>query len=207
MKLQNTDRFGSESNSRQAQLAANPKKMIVARQVVIEHDQLSRIYSLFLVIGLIAAFAYHAAGQSAIDGFHADVNNSVWKVRTHYDKVYVSGGLFASVNGTAKSHLARLNFDGNLDTTYNPNPNGAIQNMAFSGIKLVVVGSFSSIGGGASSGIARLNYDGTNDGTFTAAISGAGALAVQSDGKIIVGGQILLFKLLAGQKKLVNICI
>ncbi|MBK8813869.1 MAG: VCBS repeat-containing protein [Acidobacteria bacterium] len=143
---------------------------------------------LILSIIVVGAFSVLALGQSAVDGFHADVNGLVYRVEASFNGIYLAGQQFTTVNGVAKSHLARLNYDGSLDTTYNPNPNSALQALAVSGNKLVVIGSFTQIGGGPSAGIARLNFNGTNDGAFTAAISGAAAVAVQSDGKVLVGG-------------------
>ncbi len=143
-----------------------------------------RIAGMFILVGSMAAAI---SAQSAIDGFNAGVNDSIQRVKTLGNGVYIAG-LFTTVNGVGRSRLARLNYDGTLDTTYNPNPNSNVTAIDFSGAKLVVVGGFSSIGGMPSAGIARLNFDGTNDGTFTAAINGAGSVAVQPDGKIVVAG-------------------
>ncbi|MGQ0540847.1 MAG: delta-60 repeat domain-containing protein, partial [Blastocatellia bacterium] len=143
-----------------------------------------------LVLSLIFMATAVAAltAQSAADGFSANANGPVYRVVSDASSTYIAGQQFSSVNGVGKSHLARLNHNGTLDTTYNPNPNSSLQGMTLNGSKLIVVGSFSSIGGGASGGIARLNYDGTNDGTFTASISSAGPLAVEPSGKVLVGG-------------------
>jgi len=139
-----------------------------------------------------------ASGQTAADGFPANANAPVYRVATNSGVVYLAGQQFTQVNGVGRFGLARLQNDGSLDQSYNPNPNGALQGMATNGLKLIVVGSFTSIGGGASGGIARLNYDGTNDGTFTASISSAGPIAVQSDGKVLVGGH---FTTVGGQPR------
>ena len=155
---------------------------------------------MFAAFFLILAFCpFVMFAQSAADGFKGDVNGPVAAVATDTTgAIYIAGQLFTNVNGVAKSHLARLNRDGTLDTTYNPNPNSSLQNIAVTGQKLVVVGGFTSIGGGPSGGIARLNNDGTNDGTFTAAISGAGALAVDSQARVLVGGH---FTTVGGQPR------
>ena len=136
--------------------------------------------------------------QTAADGFPANANGGVYRVTTNSGVIYLAGQQFTQINGSARSGLARLQNNGTLDTSYNPNPNGALQGMATSGLKLIVVGSFTSIGGAPSAGIARLNYDGTNDGTFTASIASAGPIAVQSDGKVLVGGH---FTTVGGQPR------
>ncbi|MCW5948863.1 MAG: VCBS repeat-containing protein [Pyrinomonadaceae bacterium] len=143
------------------------------------------------ILIIVQFFVSNAAAQTTTDGFRTDVNALVTQVKASFDKLYVAGPTISTVNGTARSRIARLNQDGSLDTAYNPNPNAGVQAIGFSGAKLVVVGSFSNIGGGASGGIARLNYDGTNDGTFTAAVSGAATIAEQADGKILIGGSFV----------------
>ena len=59
--------------------------------------------------------------------------------------------------------------------------------------KVVICGDFTTVNGAARNRIARLNSDGTLDFTFLATASGANfavnAAAVQSDGKIVIGGR------------------
>src|SRR5438105_4143434 len=57
--------------------------------------------------------------------------------------------------------------------------------------KIIIGGNFSNYNGRGRNSIARLNADGTLDGTFnpgTGANAGVQTTAVQSDGKIIIGG-------------------
>lgn len=152
----------------------------------------------YLSLLLTLLFVSFVSAQTAADGFQANANGVVYRVALSSGQIYVAGQQFTQINGTGRFGLARLQVDGSLDTAYNPNPNSALQGMAVSGSKLIVVGGFSSIGGGPSGGIARLNYDGTNDGTFTAAISSAGPIAVQADGKVLVGGH---FTTVGGQPR------
>ncbi|WP_295452288.1 hypothetical protein [uncultured Thiodictyon sp.] len=84
-----------------------------------------------------------------------------------------------------------------LDTEYKPtlagraSVNGVI---ALSNGKVIVFGDGVSMNGGAADGIARLNADGSLDTTFHLApeliINKTYAVAVQSDGKILIGGEI-----------------
>ncbi|MEG4634804.1 DUF4347 domain-containing protein, partial [Microcoleus sp. AR_TQ3_B6] len=116
---------------------------------------------------------------------------------TTNDWIY-AGGNFTLVNGTSRNHIARLNRDGSLDTTFNPiiEPTGtsdAVWAIALdSSGKPVIGGTFTSINGTPINRIARLNTDGSLDTTFN---PGSGidnavlAIALDSSGKLLVGGQ------------------
>src|SRR6185295_12042057 len=103
-------------------------------------------------------------------------------------------GEFNSINGTNRNFIARLNANGSLDTSFDPGPgpNAAIFAMALqSDGKVVIGGDFTSVDGTPRNRIARLNGDGTFDATFEP-FSGADdtvyAVAVQPNGKVLVGG-------------------
>lgn len=126
----------------------------------------------------------------------AGANGIVRKVSVQSDgKVLICGG-FTIVNGTTRSRLARLNSDGTLDTTFAEMPTGAdlgVNAMAVQGDgKVLIGGRFSSVSGAPPLGIARFNSDGALDTSFGAGMTGADdtvtAMALQSDGKVIVGG-------------------
>jgi uncharacterized delta-60 repeat protein len=114
------------------------------------------------------------------------------------------GGDFGSVNGATHNGLARLNSNGSLDTSFDPLLTGDTTSGAFSIVSAIIVqpdgrivvgGYFSSISGTALHGIARLNSNGSVDPAFHASGVKIGnlegvvfTLALQGDGKIIVGG-------------------
>ncbi len=115
-------------------------------------------------------------------------------------KVLICGG-FTSYNGTSRNRIARLNADGSLDATFNPGmgSNGNIHAIALQPDgKIVIGGYFSSYNGSGRNNLARLNADGTID-TFVNNGTGGGAgvdiwsIAVQPDGKIIIGGDFVGF--------------
>jgi len=91
-------------------------------------------------------------------------------------------------------HFARLNADGTLDATFNPGKgaNGFIWTTALQNDgKIIIGGGFMSYNGTTKNYIARLNSDGTLDATFNSGTGTKGTvrtLALQSDGKIIIGG-------------------
>lgn len=115
----------------------------------------------------------------------------------------VIGGLFNTVEGQAGYQgVARFNTDDSLDTDFKVATNDFVKAIAVqSDGKLLVGGEFTAVKPkGAASfttfwGIARLNADGTLDSAFQNAPAGAvkangnvRGIAVQPDGKIIIGG-------------------
>ena len=113
----------------------------------------------------------------------------------------VIGGDFTSVNGIGMNHVAVLNMDGSVDTTFNPGigPDGTVNAVAvdFSG-RIIIGGNFDQVSGVISGGVSRLNADGTVDSTFNPGIATYNpftgetdpvyAIAVQSDGRILIAG-------------------
>ena len=104
------------------------------------------------------------------------------------------GGDFTQVNGVPRNHIARLNVDGSLDTTFNPGagPSDSVRAIAIQvDGKSVIGGLFTMVGGAGLNHIARLNANGSVDATFN---PGVGAndevtcLALQEDHKVVVGG-------------------
>ena len=104
------------------------------------------------------------------------------------------GGWFTAIGEQPRANLARLAADGTLDLNFHPGANEMVHCFAAqSDGKIVVGGAFSQLGGWSRNGLARLNADGTPDSGFSATLGAAGyagcyALAVQPDGKLIVGG-------------------
>ncbi len=113
------------------------------------------------------------------------------------DKVLI-GGSFTKVNGTNRANIARLNTDGTLDTSFNPGTgaNSAVRTfLVLSNGSMFIGGSFTLYNGTNRSCIARLNSDGSLDLGFNVGIgfnTGSpllvDALALQPDGKLLVGG-------------------
>jgi uncharacterized delta-60 repeat protein/M6 family metalloprotease-like protein len=110
-------------------------------------------------------------------------------------RAYIAGS-FVSIDGVRRSGLARLNADGSVDTTFlPPEIDHTIRAIAVQPDgKIVIGGDFVRVNGLLRNRIARLNADGTVDASFNAG-AGAGstvlALALQADGKILVGGNFL----------------
>jgi uncharacterized delta-60 repeat protein len=103
------------------------------------------------------------------------------------------GGDFSAVNDVTHRFLARLNANGSLDSAFNPELNGMTLAIALQPDgKILIGGAFTLVNNVARARIARLNANGSLDTTFD---PGAGAnnevdaIALQPDGKILVGGK------------------
>jgi uncharacterized delta-60 repeat protein len=116
-------------------------------------------------------------------------------------KILVGGG-FAAVGAQGRNRIARLNADGALDPNFNPGADGGVRSLAVQADgKSLVGGDFTALGGQRRIGIGRLNAEGTLDASFNPASdpdSIVFSLAVQADGKILVGG---IFSTLGGQSR------
>ena len=122
------------------------------------------------------------------------VDNVIYTIAIQSDGKIIIGGNFTSCNGTSINRIARLNSDGTLDNTFNPGTgaDNVVRTIALqSDGKIIIGGSFISYNGTSINRLARLNSDGMLDATFN---SGTGAsnevskIAIQSDGKVIIGG-------------------
>jgi uncharacterized delta-60 repeat protein len=134
--------------------------------------------------------------NGAVDtSFNAVLDSAgVYAIALQTDGKIVIGGSFAV--GTA-SGIARLNTNGSLDTSFNPPATDydvyAIALQANGSI--VIGGGFSNVGTTARSGVARLSVTGSLDPSFdpnaggsTGTTPGVNAVALQPDGKIVIGG-------------------
>ncbi|WP_028605212.1 IPTL-CTERM sorting domain-containing protein [Ottowia thiooxydans] len=119
----------------------------------------------------------------------------------------VVGGLFNTVEGEpGYQGIARFNTDDSLDLTFKVATDAFVKAIAIQGDgKILIGGEFHSVRPTGSSanttiwGIARLNADGTLDNTFQNAPAGSvksnhnvRGIAVQADGKIVIGGYFTL---------------
>lgn len=124
-----------------------------------------------------------------------------WSLALQSDGKLLVGGTFSSYNANAVGGIVRINTNGTYDNTFNLAGAGfsggsaprvyAIAVQPSDG-KIICVGTFTSYNGTGANGIVRLNTNGTIDGTFAYGtgftIVDAECIAIQSDGKILVGG-------------------
>jgi len=112
-------------------------------------------------------------------------------------KVFIGGDIWFS--GPSRMPIVRLNANGSLDGSFDPGP--VVGNLPYGfGVRSVVVqsdgkvligGSFTNVDGASRNRIARLNTNGTLDTAFnpgTGADGMVSSVALQSDGKVFLGG-------------------
>lgn len=156
--------------------------------------------------------SYNSAAQNYILRFNSDgTKDSTFNIGTGFsnyvnsiviqnDGKILVGGEFSTYNGTTANKLIRLNNDGTIDTSFDVGVGFSnfvktisIQNDG----KLLVGGGFLTFNGVPSKGIVRLNADGTYDSSFnvgTGFTTATGindfvsAIAIQSNGIVLVGG-------------------
>jgi uncharacterized delta-60 repeat protein len=109
------------------------------------------------------------------------------------------GGTFSSYNGTGRNRIARLNPDGSIDASFNPGSGvfgGVNTLLVLPDGKILIGGEFTSYNGTPINRIARLNSDGSLDMSFnpgTGANNIVLAIALQADGKCIIGGSFTAY--------------
>lgn len=138
--------------------------------------------------------------------FKPDPNGTVSCLALQSNGDILVGGQFSQLEvvnnvGTSRNNIARLNPDGTLDTTFNPNLNGQAFGIAvLPNGQILVAGAFTTLdpNGGSTTydeaEIARLNSDGTVDtGFYPNPNAPVESLAVQSNGQVIVSGGFTSF--------------
>jgi uncharacterized delta-60 repeat protein len=129
------------------------------------------------------------------------IYTTVYAIAVQTDGKIIAGGNFTDYNGTPRNNIARLNADGSLDASFNPGTGIDEMYSAVYAIsiqadgKIIVGGSFTDYNGTPRNNIARMNPDGSLDAGFNPGTGINGgyytavyAIAIQTDGKIIVGG-------------------
>ncbi|MEY3470750.1 MAG: hypothetical protein RLZZ223_100, partial [Candidatus Parcubacteria bacterium] len=121
-------------------------------------------------------------------------NNTVNTLTLQSDGKILVGGGFTSYQGVEANRIIRLNSDGSRDTSFNMGTgfSNYVDTLALqSDGKILVGGQFTSYQGVGANYIIRLNSDGSRDTSFnmgTGFSNYVDTLALQSDGKILVGG-------------------
>jgi uncharacterized delta-60 repeat protein len=145
------------------------------------------------------------ADGSLDNTFNPNVNGTVFAVAYQPNGQVVIGGEFTTVqaNGasapTTRNHVARLNADGSLDVTFDPNTDRPVLALGMEpNGQIVIGGGFSTfMANGASTAttrncIARLNADGSVDPSFDPEANGSvDVILVLPSGQIAIGGEFV----------------
>lgn len=114
------------------------------------------------------------------------------------DGGFVLGGSFSALGIEGRQNLAKVRADGVTQALFTPNPNGRVDSLLVApNGEVYVGGAFTSIGGQARSRVARLNADGSLASfapTVNAGTTRVSAIALQADGRVLLGGNGGLLK-------------
>jgi len=126
--------------------------------------------------------------------------NWVNKTAIQSDGKIIFSGSFSGVN-----KLVRLNNDGTLDTSFNNivTDGDIYKIIQQSDGKIIIAGYFTLVNNVSKKGIARLNIDGSLDTSFNIGMGsdrGVETFTIQTDGKIIVGGDFSIFNNIARKR-------
>lgn len=129
------------------------------------------------------------AGGSVDSTFTTSLNDITYRAIADGTDFLVVGA-FTTVNGIARTSIARLDAAGTLDTTFAPSFNNRILGVERqSDGRILVGGQFTTVDGESRSRVARLKADGSlDDGFIASANNNVWDFAVESDGSIIVVG-------------------
>ena len=126
-------------------------------------------------------------------------NSSVEIIAVQTDGKILVGGTFTTHSSTSQNRIVRFNADGIRDAGFTTGTgfNSSVLAIALqTDGKILLVGDFSLYNGAAQNRITRLNADGTRDTGFTTGLGFNGSvttIALQTDGKILVGGIFTLY--------------
>jgi uncharacterized delta-60 repeat protein len=125
-----------------------------------------------------------------------DKNGCVYSTEIQNDGKILLAGSFTFYNGNACRSILRLNADGSFDESFNSNSlstNYSYNLVTIQANQKILIAQ-KSIAYGNITNIIRLNTDGSIDTTFTlsSAVSVIYSIAIQADGKILIGGERLI---------------
>jgi uncharacterized delta-60 repeat protein len=130
------------------------------------------------------------------DSFNPNANDQVLTFAVQADGKILAGGRFLSIGGQTRNRIARLDPNTGLVDAFNPNANSVITTIALQTDGKILTGGFfqqgfgtPTIGGQTRNRVARLDpVTGAADSFNPNANNFVRVIAVQADGKILVGG-------------------
>lgn len=124
-------------------------------------------------------------------------NNIVNTLALQTDGKIIAGGSFTTYNAIASNHLVRINANGTRDAAFTGTIANSVNDIAIQTDGKVVVGINNDQDGLVTKFLTRLTTTGAADATFNSGGTGANgsvkAIRIQTDGKIIFGGEFNLY--------------
>jgi uncharacterized delta-60 repeat protein len=172
---------------------------VAVRKIVVQPDGKVLVGGLF---NSVAPNGGPSVARSNIARFHSDgsldpdfnpgANSDIFAIAIQPDGKILVGGYFTIIGGQFRNRIARLDPTTGLPDSFNPGANDLVRTIVPQPNGMILVGGdFSGIGGAIRSRIARLDpVTGLTDpfnpdaNSFSAVYS----IALQNDGKILVGG-------------------
>jgi uncharacterized delta-60 repeat protein len=154
----------------------------------------------FAIACLVAITIRGATAPGSLDAtFDAGTLGAVLAIAVQTDSKILIGGHFTTIDGTPRGHIARIEANGALDSTFDPGAgaDGFVRAVLVQKDRSVLMaGNFVNVNGIHRGGIARLKSGGGLDASFDSS-SGANdqvtAMALQTDGKIAISGYFTEF--------------
>jgi uncharacterized delta-60 repeat protein len=123
-------------------------------------------------------------------------DSRVFSIALQPDGRTLIGGYFTAVDGVSRNHIARLNTDGSLDTTFLDGMTGTNREVYAVALQddghVLIGGAFVTVNGASRGYFARLTADGSLDAGFNPEPPGPNgsvlAIVVQPDGRVLIGG-------------------
>ncbi len=146
--------------------------------------------------GLFGAMPVENHPLPPVFGTVSSAPASIVNVATAPDGSVIACGTFDRLDGQARRFVARIRPDGTADPAFAPVADASVFTAAVQRDgKVIVVGSFTQLNGQPRPGVARLLPSGALDSSFAppsqgANISQVSTVAIQRDGKILVGGAV-----------------
>lgn len=138
-------------------------------------------------------------------------NNNVFAFAELSSGIILVGGQFTTYNGATHNRIIALNSNGTLNTSINlgTGAGGVVRTIAVQPDgKILIGGAFTTFNGTTRNRIVRLNADGSIDNGFvigTGFQSPVRSIALQSDGKILVGGEFTSYNGTTAQNRIVRL--
>jgi uncharacterized delta-60 repeat protein len=158
-----------------------------------------------VVVWQVTLFVFPAMAQpGSVDAsFKPRFDNTVFSTLAQPDGKVLATGYFTKVANAPRRGVARITVDGTVDATFNPGTGATTTNGLAHTVytlalqrdgRVILGGRFQKFDVFTQSYLARLNSNGSLDTNFTPVVDGpdlvtVSALAVQPDGKILVGGE------------------